>query len=174
MDKKVADLLKDQVNKEFYSAYLYLAFSNYYHGISLDGFGHWFDVQAKEELDHALRFLKYLQDNSEKVTLEAIAAPDAKFTDNRQPLEAALKHEKYVTNLIHAIYRQAREADDFRTCQFLDWFIAEQGEEEKNTSDLIAKYDLLGGDAKGLYLLDAEMKTRPAVVDSAADAQAQA
>lgn len=165
MDKKVADLLKDQVNKEFYSAYLYLAFSNYYYEVSLDGFAHWFDVQAKEELDHALKFLKYLQDNSEKVTLEAIAAPDAKFTDYKQPLEAALKHEKYVTSLIHAIYGQAREVHDYRCCQFLDWFIAEQGEEEKNTSDLIAKYDLLGGDRKGLYLLNAEMKTRPAVIE---------
>lgn len=169
MDKKVADLLKEQVNKEFYSAYLYLAFSNYYHGLSLEGFGHWFDVQAKEELDHALRFLKYLQDNSEKVTLEAIAAPNISFNDYRQPLVAALDHEKYVTDLIHKIYGQARDVNDYRTCQFLDWFIAEQGEEEKNTSDLIAKYDLLGGDAKGLYLLNAELATRPAPVDTASE-----
>lgn len=161
MDTKVANLLKEQVNKEFFSAYLYLAMSNYYYENSLDGFGHWFDVQAQEELDHALRFLKYLQDNDEKVKLGAIAAPDADFTDFRQPLAKALEHEKYVTSLIHAIYGQAREVHDYRCCQFLDWFIAEQGEEEKSTSDLLAKYDLLGGDKKGLYLLNAEVKTRP-------------
>lgn len=172
MDKKVADLLKDQVNKEFFSAYLYLAMSNFYHEKSLDGFGHWFDVQAREELDHALKMLKYLQDNDEKVTLEAIAAPEANFTDLRQPLVKALEHEKYVTSLINAIYGQARKVDDYRCCQFLDWFIAEQGEEEKSTSDLIAKYDLLGGDAKGLYLLNSELGTRPVV--SEADTQAQA
>ncbi len=172
MDKKVADLLKDQVNKEFYSAYLYLAMSNYYYSVSLDGFGHWFDVQAAEELDHALKFLKYLQDNDEKVTLEAIARPDASYSDNRAPLVAALEHEKFVTSLINAIYRAAREVDDYRCCQFLDWFIAEQGEEEKNTSDLIAKYDLYGGDAKGLYLLNAELKTRPQTVDTSANTQA--
>ncbi|MBD5641132.1 MAG: ferritin [Desulfovibrio sp.] len=166
MDKKVADLLKDQVNKEFYSAYLYLAMSNYYYGVSLDGFGHWFDVQAAEELDHALKFLKYLQDNDEKVTLEAIARPEADYSDNRQPLEAALKHEKLVTSLINAIYKQARTVDDYRCCQFLDWFIAEQGEEEKNTSDLLAKYDLYGGDAKGLYLLNAELKSRPQTTEA--------
>lgn len=160
MNSKVAGLLKDQVNKEFYSAYLYLAFSNYYYGENLDGFGHWFEVQAQEELDHALKFLKYLQDNNEKVTLEAIAAPNINFSNLREPLAAALKHEQYVTSLIHAIFRQARECDDFRCCQFLEWFIAEQGEEEKSTSDLIAKYDLLGGDPKNLYLLNQEMNAR--------------
>jgi len=160
MDSKVANLLKDQVNKEFYSSYLYLAFSNYYHGENLDGFGNWFQVQAQEELDHALKFLKYLQDNNEKVTLEAIAAPNVNFSNFREPLEAALKHEQYVTSLINAIFRQARESDDFRCCQFLEWFIAEQGEEEKSTSDLLAKYDLLGGDPKNLYLLNQEMNTR--------------
>lgn len=160
MNDKVAALLKDQVNKEFYSAYLYLAFSNYYYGVSLDGFGHWFEVQAKEEVNHAMKFLKYLQDNNEHPTLGAIPAPDANFSDHKAPLAASLKHEQYVTSLINAIYREARQCDDFRTCQFLDWFIAEQGEEEKNASELIAKYDLYGSDAKGLYLLNAELLGR--------------
>lgn len=169
MNEKVAALLKDQVNKEFYSAYLYLAFSNYYYGVSLDGFGHWFEVQAREEQEHAMKILKYLQDNDEKVTLEAIAAPNANFSDNKAPLTAALKHERYVTSLINAIYREARQCDDFRTCQFLDWFIAEQGEEEKNTSDLLAKFELFGSDAKGLYLLNAELNGR---ADTSATAEA--
>lgn len=161
MDAKVSALLKDQVNKELYSAYLYLAFSNYYYEANLDGFGHWFEVQFREEVEHGLKILKYLQDNDEKIVLEAIAKPEINFSDNREPLVAALKHEQYVTSLINAIFRQAKEVDDFRCCQFLEWFIAEQGEEEKNVSDLIAKYDLLGGDAKGVYLLNAELKTRP-------------
>lgn len=167
MNEKVAALLKDQVNKEFYSAYLYLAFSNYYYGVSLDGFGHWFEVQAREEQEHAMKFLKYLQDNNEKVALEAIAAPDANFSDNKAPLVAALKHEQYVTSLINTIYREARQCDDFRTCQFLDWFIAEQGEEEKNTSELIAKFELFGSDAKGLYLLNAELMGRADTTEEA-------
>ncbi|PWL63062.1 MAG: ferritin [Desulfovibrionaceae bacterium] len=160
MNTQVEALLKDQINKEFYSAYLYLAMSNYYYGENLDGFGHWFEVQAREEQEHAMKILKYLQDNGVKVELAAIAAPGADFSDYRAPLTAALKHEQYVTSLIHAIYKQARDSDDFRACQFLEWFVAEQGEEEKSTADLIAKFDLLGGDAKGLYLLNAELKNR--------------
>ncbi len=171
MNSQVAALLKNQVNKEFYSAYLYLAFSNYYYGENLDGFGHWFQVQAREELDHALKFLKYLQDNNEKVELNAIDAPNVSFSNFREPLTAALKHEQYVTGLIHAIFRQAREVDDFRCCQFLEWFIAEQGEEEKSTGDLIAKYDLLGGDAKGLYMLNSELKGRPLATEEPAAAE---
>ena len=160
MNTQVEALLKEQINKEFYSAYLYLAMSNYYYGENLDGFGHWFEVQAREEQEHAMKILKYLQDNGVKVELAAIAAPGADFSDYRAPLTAALKHEQYVTSLIHAIYKQARDSDDFRACQFLEWFVAEQGEEEKSTADLIAKVDLLGGDAKGLYLLNAELKNR--------------
>lgn len=160
MNAQVEALLKEQVNKEFYSAYLYLAMSNYYHGENLDGFGHWFEVQAREEQEHAMKILKYLQDNGVKTELGAIAAPGADFADYKAPLTAALKHEQYVTSLIHAIYKQARDSDDFRACQFLEWFIAEQGEEEKSTADLIAKFDLFGGDAKGLYLLNAELKNR--------------
>lgn len=160
MNNQVAALLKEQVNKEFYSAYLYLGISNYYHGENLDGFGHWFELQAKEEQEHAMKILKYLQDNGVKVELGPIDAPEVTFSDNKAPLLAALQHEQYVTSLIHAVYKQARENDDFRACQFLEWFIAEQGEEEKNTGALIAKYELLSGDAKGLYLLNAELKNR--------------
>lgn len=160
MNAQVEALLKDQVNKEFFSAYLYLAISNYYHGENLDGFGHWFQLQAREEQEHALKILKYLQDNGVKMELEAIAAPNVNFADHKAPLVAALKHEQYVTSLIHAIYKQARDSDDFRACQFLEWFVAEQGEEEKSTGDLIAKFDLLSGDAKGVYLLNAELRSR--------------
>lgn len=169
MNSQVAALLKNQVTKEFYSAYLYLAFSNYYYDQHLDGFGHWFSVQAKEELDHALKFLKYLQDNNEQMTLETIDAPNVKFTNPREPLAAALKHEQYVTGLVNAIYRQAREVDDYRCCQFLEWFIMEQGEEERSAEDLVAKYDLYGEDPKSLYLLNAELKARPAATTTSAD-----
>lgn len=171
MDAKVAELLKAQVNKEFYSAYLYLAFSNYYIDVKLDGFGHWFEVQAKEEVQHALMFLKYLQDNDETLKLEAIAAPDADFSNFRQPLEASLNHEKYVTGEINKIYSQAKEVNDFRCCQFLEWFIKEQGQEEKTAADLLGKFDLFGTEAKGLYMLNAELAQRPdtTINPSAAD-----
>ena len=160
LNAKVAKLLNEQVNKEFYSAYLYLDFSNYYYDQELNGFGNWYRIQAQEERDHAMIFLQYLQNNGEKVTLEAIARPDVETTDNRAVLEAGLRHERYVTSLIHAIYEAAYEARDFRTMQFLDWFVKEQGEEEKNAEGMVKRYDLYGSDPKSLYMLDTEMAAR--------------
>lgn len=160
MDKTVRDLLEQQIKHELYSAYLYLGFSNFYIEKNLDGFGHWFKLQAEEEVGHAMKFLKYLQDNDQKVELEAIEKPDCNFNNFKQPLEASLKHEQLVTGLINIIYKAARQADDYRCMQFLEWFIAEQAEEEKNATDLIAKYDLFGTEAKGLYLLNQELGGR--------------
>ena len=139
LDKKVAELINTQVNKEFYSAYLYLDFANYYKDAELNGFSNWYQVQAQEERDHAMLFIQYLQNNGEKITLEAIAKPDKVFEDFRGPLTAGLEHENYVTGLIHDIYDAAYSVKDFRTMQFLDWFVKEQGEEEKNASELVKR-----------------------------------
>ena len=159
LDKKVAGLLNEQINKEFYSAYLYLDFSNYYESVGLEGFANWYRVQAQEERDHAMLFYQYLQNNNEKVTLEAIAKPDKVFADNMAPLKAGLEHEIYVTSLINNIYAAAFEVKDFRTMQFLDWFIKEQGEEETNANDLISKMELFGSDPKSLYMLNRELQS---------------
>lgn len=160
MDKKVAQLLNEQIAKELYSAYLYLDFSIYYEAQGLDGFANWYMIQAQEERDHAMLFLKYLQMAGEKVTLGAIDKPDKKLTSLMDPLKAGLEHEQYVTSLINDIYGAAYDVKDFRTMQFLDWFVKEQLEEEKNADDMIKKMELFGGDAKGLYSLDAEYAGR--------------
>lgn len=160
LDKKIAELLNQQVNKEFYSAYLYLDFSNYYYDQGLNGFGNWYKVQAQEERDHAMLFIQYLQNNGEKVVLEAIDKPAVELPNAKAVLEEGLKHEQYVTSLIHNLYDAAYSVKDFRTMQFLDWFVKEQGEEENNADDLIKKYQLFGGDPKSLYLLDNELASR--------------
>ena len=160
LDKKVSELLNDQVNKEFYSAYLYLDFSIFYEDAGLDGFANWYKIQAQEERDHAMLMMQYLQNNGEKVTLEAIAKPDKVLDDKLHVLELGLEHEQYVTCLIHAIYDAAYSVRDFRTMQFLDWFVKEQGEEEKNAEDMIKKMKLFGDDAKSLYMLNSEMAAR--------------
>jgi len=160
LDKKVSKLINEQVNKEFYSAYLYLDFSNYYYEAGLDGFGNWYKVQAQEERDHAMLMMQYLQNAGEKVTLTAIAKPDKTMKKIDDALHFGLEHEQYVTKLINAIYTAARKADEYKTLQFLDWFVKEQGEEEKNAEALIKKYDMFGKDAKGLYMLDSELKAR--------------
>ncbi len=160
MNAKVSKLINEQINKEFYSAYLYLDFANYYAAVGLDGFENWYRVQAQEERDHAMLFYQYLQNNGEGVTFEAIAKPEWERGDHMTPLKKALEHEKLVTASIDAIYAAAYEAKDFRTMQMLDWFIKEQGEEEKNAADLITKMELFGGDSKGLYMLNSELKAR--------------
>ena len=160
LDKKVSELLNTQVNKELYSAYLYMDFSNYYYEQGLEGFGNWYKVQYQEERDHAILMNQYLLNNGEHVTLEAIDKPDKTYSGYGDPLNFGLEHERYVTSLIHGIYSAANEAKDFRTMQFLDWFVKEQGEEEKNAEDLIKKFSLFGQDPKGLYMLDNELKAR--------------
>ncbi|MEE0774953.1 MAG: ferritin [Merdibacter sp.] len=160
LDQKVAGLLNEQVNKEFYSAYLYLDFSNFYKSRSLDGYANWYEIQAREEMDHAMMMIRYLQDNDHEVVLEAIDKPQCKLESPEDPLHAGLEHERYVTKLIHTIYDAADEVRDFRTMRFLDWFVEEQGEEEKNASDMVSRYALFGHDPKGLYALDSEYKSR--------------
>ncbi len=160
MNEKIAKLLNVQINKEFYSAYLYLDISNYYDSLDLDGYANYYMIQAQEERDHALLFMKYMQNNGLKVTLEAIGKPDKEFTSVLQPLEVAAEHERYVTDLINNIYHEAHEAKDYRTMKFLDWFVDEQMEEEKNADTMISRYNLFGQDPKSLYLLDQEYATR--------------
>ena len=160
LDKKVVKLLNEQVNAEFYSAYLYLDFANYYADEGLYGFQNWYNIQAQEERDHALLFIQYLQNNGEKVTLEAIDKPDKKLTKLDTPLKEAFKHEQLVTSLIHTIYEAAVKVKDYRTMQFLDWFVKEQGEEEKNADDMVKKFELFGNDPKGLYALNEELGGR--------------
>jgi len=160
LNQEVAKLLNEQINKEFYSAYIYLDMANYYADQGLNGFENWFFVQTQEERDHALLFRQYLLNNGETIVSTEIGAPAGNYNDFREPLVRAFEHEKYVTDSINKIYEAAFKINDFRTMQFLDWFIKEQGEEEKNADDNIKKYDLFASDPKGLYMLDNEMKAR--------------
>ena len=160
MNEQVAKLLNEQINKELYSAYLYLDIANYYDELDLDGYANYYMIQAQEERDHALLFMKYMQINNLKVTLEAIGKPDKVFSSVLDPLEVAAEHERYVTALINNIYHEAHQARDYRTMKFLDWFVDEQMEEEKNADSMISRYKLFGQDPKGLYLLDQEYAAR--------------
>ena len=160
VNEKIASMLNEKIAKEFYSAYLYLAIANYYEDQDLDGFANWFSIQAQEERDHAMMIRSYLIEDGTRVRLDAIAAPTEAFEDVKAPLLAALEHERFITASINDIYAAAMAEHDYKTLQFLDWFIKEQGEEEKNASDLCKKYELFGHDAKGLYLLNAEYATR--------------
>lgn len=166
MDSKVYELLNAQINAELYSAYLYMSFADYYEEEGLGGYANWYMIQAAEERDHALIFRNYLHDNGQHVSLGAIAQPDKTFSNHLDPLEAGLEHERLVTSLINAIYAAADEVKDYRTMKFLDWFIEEQLEEEKNAEDMITRMKLFGSDARSLYELDQEYAARTYSVPS--------
>lgn len=160
LHQEISKLLNEQIMKEFYSAYLYLDMANYYSDQNLNGFENWFYIQMQEERDHAMLFRQYLLNNDESVTLLPIAAPDKKFETLKDPLLYTLEHEREVTASINTIYEATYTHNDYRTRQFLDWFIKEQGEEEKNSTDLIKRFELFGEDAKSLYMLDSELGAR--------------
>lgn len=171
MNADISKQLNKQINYELYSAYFYLDISNYYLETDLDGFAGWFRVQTQEERDHAMLIMDYLQDNDEPVRLESVQAPERKYQNAGHPLDLAYAHEQKVTSAIHTLYESAMDKKDYRSMQFLNWFIREQQEEERSVRDLINRYRLFGSDQKSLYLLNSELKSRsytPVVVTAPA------
>lgn len=160
LSENVVSSLNAQINKELYSAYLYMTFADYYDDRGLKGFANWYEIQAKEEVDHAKILRRYLLDNDARPTMEAIAQPDVALSDDMTPLKAALEHEEYITASINEDYLVAQQEKDLRTMKMLDWFIDEQAEEETNARDMITNMQLFGGDAHGLYSLDREYQAR--------------
>lgn len=160
LDSQVSKLLNEQINNELFSAYLYLDFSLYFKEEGLDGFANWYMIQTQEERDHAMLMLQYLQNNGEHITLEQIEKPNKTITTLKDPIEMALEHERYITSTINNIYDAAQSVKDYRTMQFLDWFVKEQGEEEMNAEDMLKKFELYGQDPRSLYLLDNELSIR--------------
>ena len=137
MNAKVIKLLNEQVNKEFYSAYIYLGISKYFSLRGLDGFAAWYRVQAKEEQEHAMKIYNYLLDHDEDPELPEIGAVSSDYADALAAVEAADKHEHYITGEIGKIYAEALKAKDYATVLFLNWFIEEQEEEEQNSGEMI-------------------------------------
>ena len=159
-DKKVIQLLHEQVNAEFYSAYLYLSFANWLEVEGLPGFANFYNIQAQEELFHGKLFMDYLHAHGILVDLPAIGRPDFEIKDIESILREGLKHEEHVTALIHNIYDVALSAKDFRTTEMLHWFIKEQLEEEVVAQELIDKFLLVKNSGGGLYKLDQELGER--------------
>lgn len=174
MQEEMIEQLNRQINLEFFSAYFYLDVANFYTAENLDGFANWFSIQEREERDHAFFIIRYLQDNDCEVRLSEIAAPHRQYGGFEEPLKLAYSHEKTVTQRIHDLYDLAFTQKDFRTMQFLDWFIREQGEEEKSVKTIGDKYTLFVNDQKSLYMLDGELKSRVYTPAAPADGTAPA
>ena len=123
LNKKLSSMMNEQITKEFYSAYLYLDFANFFEEKGLLGFASWFKIQGKEELDHGMLFYKYLHNSGDSVKLETIDAPNINIETLIDPLEESLKHEQFITDCINQLYREAEILKDYRTMDFLVWFI---------------------------------------------------
>ena len=138
MDKKLRDAVNDQINKEFYSAYLYLSMAAYCDSIRLTGFSHWLKVQFDEEWAHGMKLYDFLVNRGERVVLKAIDPPPVKFTSPLKLFEMVYKHEQKVTGLIRRLCGVSNKAGDRSASAFLQWFVKEQVEEEENASGIVA------------------------------------
>lgn len=167
--EKIQDALNTQLNAEMYSSYLYLSMSAYFESISLKGFSNWMRIQAQEELIHAMKFFDFIHERGGKVTLSPIDAPQTQWDSPLAAFEHVYKHEQKVTGLINNLVDLAVSEADHATNNFLQWFVAEQVEEESSADDIVQKLKLLGDDRRGLFLLDQELGKRvftpPATTD---------
>ncbi|MGQ9846740.1 MAG: ferritin [Bacteroidales bacterium] len=152
--------LNEQINAEFYSAYLYLSMSAWCERQNLKGFAHWLRVQYQEETDHALKFFDYVLERGGNVTLQKIETPDAQWNSIIDLFENVMKHEKHVTALINNLVQVSMDEKDFASNNMLQWFVNEQVEEEANTTEILEQLRLFDGKGAPLFMLDRELKNR--------------
>lgn len=166
INKKVEDILNAQINKEFYSAYLYLAMSAYFDEIGLKGFSHWTKIQAKEEVDHGMILFDYIIERDGNVDLTQIEAPAKRFENPLQTFEMILEHERLVTESIRCVAELSEDECDMATRHFINWYISEQVEEEAIVLDVIKKIKMFGTESSILYHIDKELGERQYVPHS--------
>ena len=160
ISKKMTDALNEQINKELYSSYLYLAMAAYCQAEGLSGFAKWLGIQSSEERAHAMKLYGYLHDQGARVHLKAIAEPAADFGSPRRVFEETLAHEQFVTASIHGLVELAVKEKDYATQGMLQWFVNEQVEEESTAADIVGRLKMVGGDARGLFMIDRELGVR--------------
>ncbi len=160
MNATVQEALNEQIKNELYSAYLYLSMAAYLESVNFKGFAHWMRVQHDEETTHAMKFFDYVYDRGGRVTLKPIDQPPAEFASVVDVYEKTLEHEQYVTSLINKLLATAAEQQDPATQAFLQWFVTEQVEEEKNATELLARLKIAGERGSSLLWLDKEASKR--------------
>ncbi len=160
LSEKLEKSLNDQITFEFYSSYTYLAMSAFCESSDLSGFANFFRVQAKEELDHAMKLYDYVFQKGGKVVLGEIEQPKKEYDSMVDLFETGLSHERIVTNRIYDITDIATEEREHATISFLKWFIDEQVEEENNFNSLLKKVKRCENNSAALYMLDDELANR--------------
>lgn len=160
LSKKMAKALNEQLNKEMYSAYLYMSMSSCSNTMGLKGFANWFMVQYHEEMFHAMKIYEYLQRQGEEVKLETVKAPPKEFASQLDMFTQTLAHEQYITRSINDLMELAIDQKDHASQIFLEWYVTEQVEEEENDNDIIAQLKLVGDNPHALLMLDRELAGR--------------
>jgi len=160
MDKKMEKAMNEQINKELYSSYLYLGMVAYFEAENLGGFAQWMRIQASEEISHAMKFFNFINERGGTVTLEAIDKPPVKYSSPEDVFKKTLEHEKLVTASINNLYALAREINDNASLIFLEWFVTEQVEEEKNPTDILGKLKYVTSQPAGILMMDKELGLR--------------
>ncbi len=162
ISKKMEKAINEQINKEIYSAYLYLAMAAQCENMGFKGFSHWFKVQYQEELSHAMKFFDYINDQGGRVELAAIKQPPTTFKSPMVMFEQAYKHEQYVTQSIHGLVDLAIKEGDHATNSMLRWFVDEQVEEEAQAAEIVSQMSMVGPGGNGLLYLDGKLGKREA------------
>lgn len=171
--ERVVKALNGQLNRELYSAYLYLSMAAYFDSIGLKGFSAWMKVQWQEELLHAMKFFEYIANRSGRVELYEIEAPPKEWKSPLEAFEFALEHEKAVTKRISELVDLSTEEKDHATFNMLQWFVNEQLEEEQSFGEIVAKLKLAGNDTRALLFLDSELGKRRVGVEDESRGAAQ-
>ena len=156
----INEILNEQINKEFYSGYLYLSMSAHLKELGLNGFASWTKIQAKEEVEHGLKIFDYLINCNSFVTLKQIRTPEFEFQGILSIFNHIYEHEQCITRAVMTIAQTAEEENDRTTLNFMDWFISEQIEEEEAVKNIIKRLELFGEDKVALYLMDKELGER--------------
>lgn len=159
ISSKMTAAINQQINRELYSGYLYMAMSARATALGLPGVANWFYVQTKEEMSHALKMYQYVNSQGQEVELIAIDQPEGIFNSALDMFQAGLEHERKVTAWINELVDLAQQEKDHATEIFLQWFVTEQVEEEENASDILGKLKL-AGDGGGLFMIDKELQAR--------------
>ena len=160
LKEKVLKAINEQINKEYYSAFLYLSMSAWLQGKGFPGFANWMYIQYQEEMTHGNKFFKYVHDRGSQVVLKAIAQVETDFENVTSVFEKALEHEQFVTASISKIMDVAVAESDYATQSFLKWFIDEQVEEEKNVNDILAQLEYVKEDSAAILMLDRALGAR--------------
>jgi ferritin len=160
ISKFMQDAINEQINKELYSAYLYLSMSAHFETANLAGFAHWLHVQYEEETGHAMKFFEYLIDRGGEVNLKAIDQPPSEWSSPLQAFQMVLEHEQKVTGLINKLYASALKESDYPTQVMLQWYINEQVEEEKNATQIVEQLKLIEAHGTAVLMLDHQLGKR--------------